>query len=146
MESITTNKMLHQTRLKISILALFIFAFAAIGLEAQTNSPDSADGLEADSAGLSLLPSDQFPASGTFWVVTSPICASDHFKTYCRFRPSGDGNIYVTLGRVDWDWNATVDYTGLNPLSLSSWTITSSAIHGPTFVPTNEFPQWDCTQ
>ena len=71
---------------------------------------------------------------------------NDHFKTYCRFRPSGADSIYVTLRRVDWDWHATVEYTGYNPFDLSSWTITSSGIGGPTPMDTNEFPQWDCTQ
>jgi hypothetical protein len=56
--------------LKIPLLILFCI-LAATG-RAQTNGADSAVSLEADAAGLSLLPSDDISTSGTFWIVTSP--------------------------------------------------------------------------
>ena len=70
---------------------------------------------------------------------------SDHFKTYIRFKPSGDDNIFVTLGRVTWNWSANVLYTGIDPTDLNSWTIQSPTVGGPDFTTTDEFPVWTDT-
>ena len=70
---------------------------------------------------------------------------NDTLKTYFRFRPSGGNSIWVTLGRVDWNWFGSVEYTGLNPLDPNSWTLTTSGIGGPYFSPTDEPPQWHLT-
>jgi hypothetical protein len=76
------------------------------------------------------------------------ICAScdDHFNTYFRFKPDGDAdNIYVTLGRVDWDWHGIANYIGwspLNPYPLTNWQVSGAGICGPTFYQVNDFPIW----
>ncbi|MGA2868757.1 MAG: hypothetical protein ABSF34_06325, partial [Verrucomicrobiota bacterium] len=52
------------------IISILFCAFATV-VRAQTS--DDATSLEAEAAGLSLLPSDEIPATGgTFWLVTSP--------------------------------------------------------------------------
>ena len=67
---ISKNKLMNKNQIVLACLALF-FAFIPIG-RAQTTNADSAVSLEADAAGLSLLPSVDVPVSGTFWLVTSP--------------------------------------------------------------------------
>jgi hypothetical protein len=69
----------------------------------------------------------------------------DQFRAYFRFRPSGGDSIWITLGRVDWNWFGNAEYTGLNPLDPNSWTLTSSGVGGPNFTPTDERPQWHLT-
>lgn len=88
---------LSHSFMKIPIIALIIIAFAVNGLEAQTNGPDSAVSIEADAAGLSLLPSDQIPTSGTFWFVTSPTNeVSGTTAPYpCLPPSSANDNVYV---------------------------------------------------
>src|SRR6202789_4030807 len=52
------------------IISILFCAFATV-VRAQTS--DDATSLETEAAGLSLLPSDEIPATGgTFWLVTSP--------------------------------------------------------------------------
>jgi hypothetical protein len=81
--------------------------------------------------------------------VASWASGNDHFNTYLRFKPDGDGdNIYVTLGRADWDWHGNVDYTGgvpYDPWTLSNWTISGAGVGGPTFNQVNDFPFWNAT-
>ena len=68
----------------------------------------------------------------------------DTFKTYARFRPVGDESIWVTLGRVDWDWSATaVNPSGWPYDALpNSWTITDSSVFGPDLHEDDSFPFW----
>ena len=60
-----------------------------------------------DAPGIGLSYASLTPylvASLTAWA-----SCEDHFNTYFRFKPYGDSdNIYVTLGRVDWDWHGSV--------------------------------------
>jgi hypothetical protein len=80
--------------------------------------------------------------------ITLAMSASDneHFNTYFRFKPDGDSdNIYVTLGRADWDWHGNLSYTGgspFNPYTLSNWTISGAVADGPKFNLVNDFPVW----
>ena len=66
---------------------------------------------------------------------------NDSFKDYFRFRPSGDGNIYVTLGMATWNWygNAYEDSY------LTHWTLTSGSVAGPSVTESQEFPFWEYT-
>jgi hypothetical protein len=80
--------------------------------------------------------------------ITLAMSASDneHFNTYFRFKPDGDSdNIYVTLGRADWDWHGNLSYTGgspFNPYTLSNWTISGAVADGPKYNLVNDFPVW----
>jgi hypothetical protein len=65
---ISKKQPMKKIQIVLACLAL-LFALIPFG-RAQTN--DDAVSLEADAAGLSLLPSDEVPTSGTFWLVTSP--------------------------------------------------------------------------
>ena len=76
------------------------------------------------------------PALGLLAAQSASI--NDIFKTYFRFRPSGDYNIYVTLGRVDWNWFGNAVETG-----AYTWELTSGGVTGPTFAPSQEFPFWN---
>jgi hypothetical protein len=115
-------------------------------LDSNVVYPQSDDAVSANISGSECVGTSSF-GDGPYIGIQEASWASinDHFQTYFRFRPSGTGNIYVTLELVNWDWNAYVQYTGINPLSLSSWTISSSGIDGPTFTPSNVFPQWSST-
>ena len=66
---------------------------------------------------------------------------SDSFKDYFRFRPIGDGNIYVTLGIATWNWygNAYEDSY------LTHWTLTSGTVAEPSVSESQEFPFWKYT-
>lgn len=66
----------------------------------------------------------------------------DIFKTYLRFRPNGDDSIWVTLGRVDWSWQATASCPTGSPLSWENWSITSSNITGPVYFDDTTIPFW----
>lgn len=70
--------------------------------------------------------------------------AIDSFKTYLRFRPAGADNIWVTLGRVDWSWNAFATNSLGWPYNNipSNWTITSSSVPNPSLNGDYEFPFW----
>jgi hypothetical protein len=95
--------------------------------------------IPADSTGL--LPFGDGPGNP---VGISTVTAVDTFKTYLRFRPFGEDNIWVTLRLVEWSWDAQAT----NPRGLpycdipSSWTITRSIIPGPTCADETEFPFW----
>ena len=59
------------------------------------------------------------------------------WKDYVRFTPSGRDSIPITLGRVDWSWNAEAS------LGLSGWVITSNSVAGPTLDRNDDsFPTW----
>ncbi|MDR3410004.1 MAG: hypothetical protein P4L87_03510, partial [Formivibrio sp.] len=111
--------------------------------------PDSQTSLTNDPAHPNFNPlgvvdfSDQpaIPITVASWAP-----GNDHFNTFFRFKPDGDSdNIYVTLGRADWDWHGYVEYTGgipYNPWTLSNWTISGGVVGGPTFNQVNDFPIW----
>jgi hypothetical protein len=66
---ISKNKSMKKIQIAFTCLAL-LFALLPF-VRAQTS--DDATSLEAEAAGLSLLPSDEIPVTGgTFWLVTSP--------------------------------------------------------------------------
>jgi hypothetical protein len=114
--------------------------------------------LDADPYPLSLvdlihIPGDSHPPSSPSFVGDRPGIATvtalntssatsinDQFKTYYRFRPNGNDNIWVTLGKVNWNWfgNATL-IPGGNEYDINYWTLTSSGVTGPTFNKSNEF-------
>jgi hypothetical protein len=59
----------------------------------------------------------------------------DLFKTYVRYKPVGEGAIYITLGRIDWGWHGTAEGT--------PWSLTVSNIFGPVLDASDQaFPQW----
>ncbi len=68
----------------------------------------------------------------------------DIFKTYLRFKPTGDDSIWVTLGRVDWSWEATaINLLGYPYHNIpESWSITDTNILGPDFFDDTTFPFW----
>jgi hypothetical protein len=62
----------------------------------------------------------------------------DFFKDYVIFKPDfSPDSIYVTLGRISWDWSANASKTN------GVWTLVPSVVHGPTSPDTSdEFPTW----
>ena len=95
---------------------------------------------------------DIHPPSGVVLVTDRPgiplagsaaASINDSFKTYIMFRPSGLGNVWVSLGRVDWNWFGNADLTGPNSFDVSSWSLTSSGVTGPHFSSTQEPPVWE---
>jgi len=97
-----------------------------------------------DSPGIGLSYASLTPylvASWTAWA-----SCNDHFNTYFRFKPAGDAdNIYVTLGRVDWDWHGSAAYIGgfpSDPYPLSNWQVTGTGTGAPAFHQLNDFPIW----
>jgi hypothetical protein len=108
------------------------------------------DGTEAY-AGLSWSVSSQ-RVSGPFPFVDSPgnpvglsvVEASDHYKVFARFMPNGADSIWVTLERVDWDWN-TEAFNLMGWLYSdvpSSWTILDPNLAAPMAVEDSDFPIW----
>ena len=69
--------------------------------------------------------------------------ASDQFKTYFMFQPNGEGNIWITLGRADWNWYGNAELVGQNWMDVDSWSLTSGNVGGPFFYETSEFPIWE---
>ena len=87
----------------LSVLICLLPLFALITYsQAQTNDADSAVSLEADATGLSLVPVEDLPADGTFWLVTSPTNGLTGVTAPFPFVPPGqaNGNIYVMANGV----------------------------------------------
>lgn len=65
----------------------------------------------------------------------------DSFKDYIRFRPDGnDNNIYITVGRVFWDWSASTTKSG------DLWNPPTYQVNGPSQPDnSNEMPVWPNT-
>ena len=52
------------------------------------------------------------PGYGLNPITGSDLCSIvDYFKDYVVFKPAGSGSIYVTLGRISWDWSASTTKT-----------------------------------
>ncbi len=64
----------------------------------------------------------------------------DYFKDYIVFKPDGGGSIYVTLGRILWDWSAST--TKINGV----WSNPTYQVNGPSSPDSSdEFPIWPDT-
>ena len=93
-----------------------------------------------DKGGVADVQLEDNPAVGERLGVTS---ITDQFKSYLVFNPdTTDGNnIWVTLGRVDWGWHASVGVSafGINGAAIIPGSISNTP---PTFTNTDEFPVW----
>jgi len=70
------------------------------------------------------------------WPCGLTVCTiNDQFKTYVRFLPDGANSIWITLGRVDWSWNATASLSG-------AWLITSQYTPLAQLNDDDSFPFW----
>jgi hypothetical protein len=100
MQLITNSRSVLETY-KISLL-LILFCILAATVRAQTNDADSVVSLEADAAGLSLLPSDDIPTSGTFGIVASPTNdINDSTPPYPFLPPTlASDNVYVMANGI----------------------------------------------
>lgn len=68
--------------------------------------------------------------------LASHVNMSWSFKTYLRFKPDGDDNIFVTLRLVTWSVDAEADFNG-------TWSLLSgSSTSGPDDSNNNAFPKW----
>jgi hypothetical protein len=68
---------------------------------------------------------------------------NDSFKDYIVFKPDGDNNIYVTLGRVFWSWSASTTKTGDNLGYGGTWQSPTYQVAGPSAPDgSDEFPVW----
>jgi hypothetical protein len=64
----------------------------------------------------------------------------DSFKDYVVFKPDGDSSIYVTLGRVFWDWSASTSKSG------GVWSSPTYQVNGPSSPDdSDELPTWPDT-
>jgi len=68
------------------------------------------------------------------------ISAKDGFKNYRMYRPTGDGNIWVTLSRMEWEWAGSASLNA----TTKKWQMDSSTPppHNPSGVDTTELPEW----
>jgi hypothetical protein len=57
------------------------------------------------------------------------------FIDFVRFKPYGADSIWITLGRVDWSWNAQASYD-----SQGSSILPINQVTGPNFTLSNQFP------
>ena len=62
----------------------------------------------------------------------SNVTITDNFKSYLRFKPTGDA-IWVTLGIVNWGWSATTGNAGV---------LQSTNVVPPTYTDSTDFPEW----
>jgi hypothetical protein len=65
---------------------------------------------------------------------------SDKFKAYVRYKPDGEDNIYVTVGRIDWGWSADT-YRIQGVWSDPTYTVTEPSLDNITTDP----PLWNGT-
>ncbi len=81
------------------------------------------------------------PGYGLNPITGSDLCSIvDYFKDYVVFKPDGNGNIYVTLGLISWDWSASASKVD------GVWTIPAYQVNGPSSPDgSDEFPTWPQT-
>ncbi len=81
------------------------------------------------------------PGYGLNPITGSDSCSIvDYFKDYVVFKPDGGGNIYVTLGRISWDWSASTGKTN------GVWSSPTYYVNSPSSPDgSDEFPTWPQT-
>ena len=83
---------------------------------------------------LNKIPFDDTPSEGSGGHFVSLVI---QFRDYARFMPSiGGPNIYITLGKVTWNVNATATYTN------GAWVLNPGNPVVPSWGPSQEFPYW----
>jgi hypothetical protein len=68
------------------------------------------------------------------------VSPADSFKTYLVFNPDPAlaGNIWVTLGRVDWGWSGYAAFD----IPTAKWLLITGSTNSPAYTNTDEFPVW----
>ena len=81
------------------------------------------------------------PGYGLNPITGADLCSIvDSFKDYVVFKPDGPNSIYVTLGRVFWDWSASTSKTN------GVWSNPTYQVNGPSSADSSdEFPSWPDT-
>jgi len=155
--AVVTSRVEFQGRVKATQLVNRWWSRLVLGQITQTGGTGGSFWLDADPYPDTLVDVIQMPGSThppaaastlsdrpCLTIQNSSLASiNDQFKTYYMFRPYGDDNIWVTLGRVEWNWFGNALLTGIDSWSIDSWTLTSSGVTGPDFAKTTEFPYWE---
>ena len=93
--------------------------------------------VHTNTGALNTILFDDSPYEGSY-LGGSSVSLVLQFKDYARFMPSGGGpNIYVTLGKVIWNVNATATYTN------GAWVLNPGNQVVPSWDSSQEFPYWE---
>jgi hypothetical protein len=75
-----------------------------------------------------------FQDAPCYQVGFSFVAVDERFQDFVRFRPDGEGSIWVTIARIDWSWSASAT-------SENNWT-PSGTVDGPRLFDDYTFPFW----